>query len=100
MVGRIPGSVICQTFWKRFAPSIWAASYSPGSMPAMEDKYMMALHPISFQHSMTTITSQIRGELVLIRCRFVPTRESTTPPSLKMFFAILAMITHDTKWGR
>ena len=32
IVGRIPGRVMCHILWKRFAPSICAASYRPGSM--------------------------------------------------------------------
>jgi hypothetical protein len=46
------------------------------------------------------MVTQISGELELIRCRFLPKILSTTPPSLKIFFAILAIITQDTKCGR
>ena len=60
----------------------------------------MAFQPTSFQQLIKIIVTQMSGVLELIKCRFLPKILSTTPPSLKMFFAILAMITQDTKCGR
>lgn len=49
MVGRICGSVTCHILRSLPAPSISAASYSPGSMELIADRYMMESQPIFCQ---------------------------------------------------
>ena len=44
-VGRIPGIMICQMILSLFAPSIFAASISCGSILVSVARYMMELYP-------------------------------------------------------
>lgn len=46
IVGRIEGRVTWKACWKRFAPSMRAASYRSSEMPAMAATYTMALQPV------------------------------------------------------
>ena len=83
-VGEIPGRVILQIRIRREAPSISAASYRVGSMPAMAARKIMVHQPVSFH--MAVITANGRNSAGEVRnCSLTPKRlfsRSLTAPVL------------------